>query len=242
MIKQLTLFCTFAIFMAAFLGFSVSAFAGKDCVSGDTRPKCNPGSGGDDHGDPPAQYCAQLTKGGFHFGGVPGTENFGKVTLTRNNKGNAYNSPYGLLMVRPANPDPDFSSAAWDAVFKTCPVLSGAVVTDLAVSDWWEIGNGGGKSAGEEGTPVTVSFKDAYGSPYDHIEVDLHLRGVLPAKLPLAGDEPNFVDIELDVFWFYVHASGTDSCKIITTFEKEGAVHSVLKMTWGECPPPPPDE
>jgi len=226
MIKQLTLFCTFAIFMAAFLGFSVSAFAGKECQDPDPRPKCNPGGGGDDHGDPPAQYCAQLISGGFDFG---------RETVTRNNRGNAYNSPDGLYMVRPLDSD---SQAAWDAVFATCPILiSEGKIKLLTVSDKWEIGNGGGKSAGEEGTPVSVSFKNAHSELYRDIEVDLHLRGVLPAAgFPTAVDET--VEIELDVFWFYVHASGTDSCRISNKFSEVvvgGVDKSVLKMTWDPC-------
>ena len=92
-IRYLTLLTTLV-----FLGCSVSAFAGKDCPDGDTSPKCNRGGGGDDHGDPPAKYCAQLISGGFDFG---------IETVTRNNRGNAYNSPHGLIMVRPLVSDSD---------------------------------------------------------------------------------------------------------------------------------------
>ena len=238
-IRYLTLLTTLVFF-----GFSVSAFAGKVCQDGDTRPKCNGGGGGDDHGDPPAKYCAQLISGGFDFG---------LETVTRNNRGNAYTSPHGLIMDRPtvlAPPydqqppyDPPYSQAAWDAVFETCEILTSlGSIELLAVSDKWEIGNGGGKSAGEGGTPVAVSFKNAHSALYPGIEVDLHLRGKLPdGGFPLGpNDIPDNVVIDLYDFWFYVHASGTDSCKIITTFEEQGegevvVPHSVLKMTWGPC-------
>ena len=129
----------------AFFGFSDSAFAQKECQDPDPRPKCNPGGGGDDHGDPPAQYCAQLVKGGFDFG---------QETVIRNNRGNEYNSPNGLEMERP---DPlvnsDFDPDAWDAVFATCPVLqSMGAITELTVSDDWAISNSGGKNAGTPGS------------------------------------------------------------------------------------------
>jgi hypothetical protein len=130
---------------------------------------------------------------------------------------------------------------AWDAVFSTCPVLSSRPgdITELTVSDKWAISNSGGRSAGEIDSPVLVSFKNAYNSEvYPDIEVDLHLRGELPwPGFPLGpDDDPAYIDIPLPEFWFYVHAAGTDSCKVITTFNDEGEVpHSVLRMTWGAC-------
>jgi len=220
----------------AFLGLSISvpAFAGKDkgCGTTNPHPSCGDGGGGgggDDHGDPPAQYCAELTSGGFDFG----TE-----TVTRNNRGNEYNSPVGLEMDR----SDSYSPEAWDAVFATCEVLkSRGLITELTVSDKWAISNSGAQSIGEPFSPVLVSLKNAYNSVhYPDIEVDLHLRGELPLEgFPLGpggpNDPPPYVVIELPQFWFYVHAAGTESCKILSWFSDEGVPISKLKMTWGPC-------
>lgn len=218
--------------LLAFLGLSIAvpAFAGKDknCDPniGDVHPSCGGGDGGDDHGDPPAQYCAELISGGF---------NFGTETVTRNNRGNEYNSPDGLHMLR----SDSYSQAAWDAVFATCLVLSSrdGDITELTVSDKWAISNSGGKSAGTPDSPVLVSFKNAYNAEvYPDIEVDLHLRGLLPAEgFPTADSTHDAVEIVLDEFWFYVHAGGTDSCKILDFFDPLPS--SVLRMTWGPCDP-----
>ncbi len=188
----------------------------------------NPGGGhgGDDHGDPPARYCAELTSGGFDFD---------RRTLTRNNRGNDYNSPDELDMFRP-DVLGDHSQAAWDSVFLTCPALEADLVTisGLHVSDNWSITNSGGQEAGEIGSQVVVSLRNAYTYEKPDIELDLHLVGTLPYPgFPTADTDHTLVDIVLTDFWFYVHARGTDSCRVRTAFDS--GAQSMLTMAWGPC-------
>lgn len=207
----------------AFLGFSVSAIAQKECQDGDTRPKCNPGGGGDDHGDPPVQYLAELTAGGFYFG---------SKVVTRNNRGNSYSSTEGLEMTREdifGDGVSTTDTAAWDEVFSTCPsAFDEDPITDVIVSDDWSIDNSGGKSAGIPGSRVTMAFRNAYNPDYSDVEMDLFLVGTLPDEFPTGPDQE--IEITLGDFWFYVHAHGNEGCKITTTFDSGD--DSVLRMTW----------
>ena len=208
----------------AFLGFSVSAFAGKDCVDGDTRPKCNSGGGGDDHGDPPAQYCAELREGGFQFG---------TQTVIRNNRGNSYSSSSaeGPELTRGASgTDVD----AWDEVFVTCPATwddEGTPQT-VNVSADWSIDNSGGSSAGTPDSRVNLAFRNSWIPEYSAVEIDLFLVGRLPDYFPTEPDK--YIDIELGEFWYYVHAHGNEDCKIQGSFILGDK--SILRMTWGPCP------
>ena len=188
----------------AFLGLSVSAFAGKLCEEGDARPKCNPG-GGDDHGDPSAQYCAELMSGGFDIG---------RQTVTRNNRGNSYssNSTEGLELKRGFN---GADTVAWDAVFKTCPAtyLDGSPAT-VNVSNDWSIDNSGGRSAGTENSRVNLSFRNSWIPMYPTVEIDLFLVGMLPHEFPSEFNDYQEIDIPIGMFWYYVHAHGNEDCKI----------------------------
>jgi hypothetical protein len=124
-------------------------------------------------------------------------------------------------------------------VFATCDVLTSRTgeITELTVSDKWAISNSGGNNSGTPGSPVLVSFKNAYNAVvYPDIEVDLHLRGLLPPEgFPTADSDHDKVEIVLDEFWFYVHAGGTDSCRVTEFFYPLPS--SMLRMTWGPCDP-----
>lgn len=226
MIKQLTLFCTFAIFMAAFLGFSVPAFAGKVCLPTDTSPKCTRGGGGggDDHGDPPAQYLVELTAGGFYFG---------PKLVTRNNRGNSYNSADGLGLYMEMGVGPDWiNEDAWLDVFKTCPSAFGThIVTSVNVSNIWSIDKCCGK--------VTVAFRNLHPAepPYSDVEMDLFLQGAYKGDFPevsVPNDCGAEIIIPLDKFTFYVHAHGNQDCKISSQSfgddENDHANDSELRM------------
>ena len=213
----------------ACLGFSVSAFAGKDCPDGDTSPKCNRGGGGggDDHGDPPAQYLAELTAGGFYFG---------SKVVTRNNRGNSYSSTEGFEMDRvadfPGDPVTPTDTVAWDDVFSTCPAtwVNYSSPESVNVGDDWSIDNSGGNSSGDPGSRVTLAFRNFYtiDSDYSGVQMDLFLVGTLPEEFPTVPG--NDIYIDLTAFNFYVDAHGNEDCKTRGTW-LPGAGASTLKMT-----------
>ena len=159
-----------------FLGFSVSAFAGKDCVSGDTRPKCNPDSGGGGGGGTSGGYTVTLI-GGFSFTAVAATP--GK-------KGGSLLSDSMIIMDRPSEEN-GYDQATWDGVFESCVpegVLSDPV--EKVRSNNWEIVNSGGKNIGTVDSLVTVRFHDISDDIVDNegvtirtADIDFNLFGRL---------------------------------------------------------------
>ena len=106
-IRLSTLSLTLAIAVFA-LGYANPSFAkGKDCVVGDTRPKCSGGGGGG--GDDPVTYEVAL-EGAFVFG---------PIEATLEGQDDRLRPVDNAEMIRP-NPDPDpaeAAAAAWDHVF-----------------------------------------------------------------------------------------------------------------------------
>ena len=86
------------------------------------------------------------------------------------------------------------------------------------MSDDWSIDNF--SKDGAPGSRVLISFWNGYTYSRPDIEVDLHLVGELPLLgpgFPLKSDDPP-IFIELFDFWFYVHAHGTEDCRILGKF------------------------
>jgi len=217
--------------MLAFLGFSVSAVAAKSvCQQDDTRPKCNRdnGGGGEDHGDPPAQYEAELIDGGFYFD---------PKIVTRNNRGNGYNSTEDLQMARDSdfpNENPDENplptdTDAWNEVFASCSTFDDVTkITGIDVSDNWSINNSGGNQAGTEGSRISIAFRDAVADGYPEVDVDLYLRGTLPADFPEDPEDlKESIVIYLTHFTLYGGATGNEGCVSSGDLVSD----SVLKMT-----------
>ena len=186
---------------AMMLGYMSPSFAGKECVDGDTRPRCGGGDGGGGDDETTAMYTAELTAGDFVFGKLE--------HLTANNKGTGLPGNADLVMV----PDPG-NSGGWDYIFKNdindcSSLVEGGVVTGFGVLEGnWSISYN--RSKGLNKIHITmrdlVILPDTSGN-YSQVQFDLDLHGKFAKNLPFLP-ESGSREFQLTQYKLWAGASG----------------------------------
>ena len=125
------------------------------------------------------------------------------MAVTRNNRGNGYNSTGTLIL--------NFYEAAWGNVFSTCSIFDTLSSEPLLVSDNWSIDNSGGNQAGTIGSNISIAFRDAVSAAYPNVDIDLYLSGTLPARFPEAAG--GSIVITLTDFRLFGGAQFGNGCK-----------------------------
>jgi hypothetical protein len=192
-IRYLTLLTTLV-----FLGFTVSAFAGKPVCPGD--PRCKPDDGGGD--ETTAEYTAELISGGFVFATATGK----LLGLTANRKGRSLPGGFRLEMV----PETAF---AWDYIFlKDCSALlpSGVAGFGVLAGNWWI--NYTRSKGGPDKIHITMRDLDIYpktSQNYNGVDFDFDLHGEIATGEPFLPETVNSsVEHQLTRYMLWAGANG----------------------------------